>query len=78
MLSYNRRAIRAYEQCGFVHEGVVRECRCVDDEWIDDLRMSILDREYHRIAEARRKDDAHDGEVQRGAGRRSRQSKAGN
>ena len=46
VLSYNRRAIRAYEKCGFVHEGVVRECRRVDGQWIDDVRMAILDREY--------------------------------
>lgn len=50
VLSYNRRAIRAYEKCGFVREGVVRECRRVDGEWIDDIRMSILEREYRARA----------------------------
>jgi RimJ/RimL family protein N-acetyltransferase len=50
VLSYNRRAIRAYEKCGFVGEGVVRECRRVDGVWIDDLRMSVLDREYRECS----------------------------
>jgi RimJ/RimL family protein N-acetyltransferase/8-oxo-dGTP pyrophosphatase MutT (NUDIX family) len=50
VLSYNQRAIRAYEKCGFVREGTVRECRQVDGEWIDDVSMSILDREYRADA----------------------------
>ncbi len=52
VLSYNYRAIRAYEKCGFAHEGVVRECRRVDGEWIDDLRMAILHREYRALRKA--------------------------
>jgi RimJ/RimL family protein N-acetyltransferase len=53
VLSYNERAIRAYEKCGFVREGVVRECRRVNGEWIDDLSMSILDREYWAVTSTR-------------------------
>jgi RimJ/RimL family protein N-acetyltransferase len=44
--SYNNRAIRAYEKCGFVIEGRERESALVDDEWYDDLMMGVLDREY--------------------------------
>ena len=52
VLSYNHRAIRAYEKCGFVREGTVREVRQVDGQWIDDIAMSILDREYHAAAKS--------------------------
>jgi len=46
VLAYNTRAIRAYEKCGFVREGVERESALVDGVWHDDVIMSILDREY--------------------------------
>ena len=47
--AYNARAIRAYEKCGFAHEGVLRETTMVDGEWVDSVAMSILDREYRAL-----------------------------
>ncbi|RPJ99073.1 GNAT family N-acetyltransferase [Priestia endophytica] len=38
VLQYNKRAIRCYEKCGFIQEGIEREGA-----------LSILDREYHII-----------------------------
>jgi RimJ/RimL family protein N-acetyltransferase len=46
VLAYNARAIRAYEKCGFIREGVERESALVDGVWHDDIIMSILEREY--------------------------------
>ena len=46
VLAYNRRAIRCYEKCGFIREGVERESAFVDGAWHDDVMMSILEQEY--------------------------------
>jgi RimJ/RimL family protein N-acetyltransferase len=46
VLEYNARAIRAYEKCGFVQEGVERESALVDGRWYNDVMMGILDSEY--------------------------------
>jgi RimJ/RimL family protein N-acetyltransferase len=46
VLHYNTRAIRAYERCGLVREGVEREAARVDGRWHDDVIMSILEHEY--------------------------------
>ena len=46
VLEYNLRAIRAYEKCGFVREGVERESALVDGRWYSDVMMAILDSEY--------------------------------
>ena len=46
VLAYNTRAIRAYEKCGFVREGVERESAFVNGAWQDDVMMSILDHEF--------------------------------
>ena len=48
--AYNQRAIRAYEKCGFVREGVLRETSMVDGEWVDAVAMSILDRDYRALS----------------------------
>jgi len=48
VIDYNARAIRAYEKCGFVREGVLRESALVDGVWHDDVVMAILEREYRR------------------------------
>ena len=51
VLSYNIRAIRCYEACGFLREGVERESARVGDEWHDDWIMAILEHEFRaRIA----------------------------
>jgi RimJ/RimL family protein N-acetyltransferase len=46
VLAYNARAIRSYEECGFVREGVERERALVDGVWHDDVIMAILEQEY--------------------------------
>lgn len=46
VLEYNQRAIRAYEKCGFVREGIERESACIDGAWYSDVMMSILEDEY--------------------------------
>jgi RimJ/RimL family protein N-acetyltransferase len=46
VLARNGRAIRAYEKCGFVHEGVERESALIDGNWEDDVKMSVLEHEF--------------------------------
>jgi RimJ/RimL family protein N-acetyltransferase len=46
VLAYNKRAIRAYEKCGFVVEGRERETAYVNGGWHDDIMMGLLDREF--------------------------------
>ncbi|KOG29082.1 GNAT family N-acetyltransferase [Streptomyces resistomycificus] len=42
----NPRARRVYEKVGFVPEGVRREAQSRDGEWVDEVIMGILDREW--------------------------------
>lgn len=46
VLEYNRRAIRCYEKCGFVREGVLRESAYIEGRYYSDILMSILEPEY--------------------------------
>ncbi|MEU8886620.1 GNAT family protein [Streptomyces sp. NPDC048442] len=46
VFDFNPRARRAYEKVGFVVEGRAREALWHEGEWIDDLYMSILAREW--------------------------------
>lgn len=46
VLDYNTRAIRSYEKCGFIREGLERESAFVDGSWRDDVIMGILEEEY--------------------------------
>lgn len=46
VLAYNKRAIRAYEKCGFVVEGRERETAYVNGSWHDDIMMGLLDHEF--------------------------------
>lgn len=48
VLETNLRAIRCYERCGFVHEGIEAETALVAGHWVSDLRMRILESEYGR------------------------------
>jgi RimJ/RimL family protein N-acetyltransferase len=48
VFSFNPRAQRVYQKVGFVVEGVAREAFRWEDEWIDEIWMSILDREWER------------------------------
>jgi RimJ/RimL family protein N-acetyltransferase len=43
---HNHRARRVYEKVGFVVEGVRREARRWDGEWVDEVLMGILDHEW--------------------------------
>jgi ribosomal-protein-alanine N-acetyltransferase len=49
VLASNRRAIRCYEKCGFVHEGLERDTVLIQGEWHSDVTMSILEDEYRRL-----------------------------
>jgi RimJ/RimL family protein N-acetyltransferase len=46
VFSFNPRARRVYEKVGFVVEGVAREAFRWEEQWIDEIWMSILDREW--------------------------------
>lgn len=46
VLTANERAIRCYERCGFVREGVQRDILFLGGRWYSDLWMSILESEY--------------------------------
>lgn len=46
VLSYNVRAIRSYEKCGFQEEGVLRQEMCVDGSWHDLIYMGLLRSEF--------------------------------
>jgi RimJ/RimL family protein N-acetyltransferase len=49
VVEYNKRAIRAYQKCGFVVEGRERESAFVDGAWHDDIMMAVLNREYRLL-----------------------------
>ena len=49
VLEYNKRAIKCYQKCGFVQEGLEREDALVEGRWETDVRMSILEREYRTL-----------------------------
>ncbi|MGC7098852.1 GNAT family N-acetyltransferase [Amycolatopsis lurida] len=40
---FNPRALRVYEKCGFVREGVLRDALWWDGEWHDAVQMSVLE-----------------------------------
>ena len=46
VLTWNERAIRAYRKVGFVEEGVHRDHRYADGVYFDELRMSMLRRDF--------------------------------
>ncbi|WP_298935838.1 GNAT family protein [uncultured Ruegeria sp.] len=46
VLSFNKRAIRCYASCGFVHEGTEREAAWISGTWYDDWIMGILTHEH--------------------------------
>jgi RimJ/RimL family protein N-acetyltransferase len=49
VLEYNKRAIRCYEKCGFLKEGVEREGALIEGKWENDWMMSILEYEYDAL-----------------------------
>lgn len=49
----NPRAIACYEKLGFVREALLREAVRQDGRWVDEVRMSIMDREWRARRSAR-------------------------
>jgi [ribosomal protein S5]-alanine N-acetyltransferase len=49
VLEYNRRAIRCYEKCGFVKEGIEREGVLIEGKWESDVIMGILEHEHKLV-----------------------------
>jgi len=69
VFEFNERAIRAYERCGFVIEGRARESIWRDGRWWDELAMSVLETDWRRLRDERRR--AGDGGAARGSRRRT-------
>jgi len=47
--TYNARALHLYESCGFIREGISRECIFFNGVYEDLINLSILDREYFAL-----------------------------
>ena len=47
VFSSNRRAIRAYEKCGFKNEGTLKEAAHIDGQWLDVHMMALLEPQLH-------------------------------
>ncbi len=45
----NTSAIRCYERCGFVKEGISRDVLKYDNEWWSLMEMSILEDEWRQL-----------------------------
>lgn len=60
VLTTNARAIRCYERCGFVREGVQRDTVFLDGQWYSDVWMSILESEFHDRAAEQKPNQALD------------------
>ena len=50
VLDYNERALRSYEKCGFVREGVRRDDLFKRNRFVNLIRMSILEAEFRRTS----------------------------
>ncbi|MFF0017567.1 GNAT family N-acetyltransferase [Streptomyces sp. NPDC005374] len=48
--SSNHRALRVYEKVGFVVEGIRREVEFRDGEWVDEVLMAVLDRDWAALS----------------------------
>lgn len=48
VFSFNKRAIKCYEKCGFKVEGVLRQELFRDGEYHDDILMGLLKEEYNK------------------------------
>lgn len=46
VFDFNQQAIRSYEKAGFVKEGLMRECRKLEDNYWNSCIMSILEHEW--------------------------------
>lgn len=47
VFSFNQRAIKSYEKCGFKVEGILRDELFVDGKYHDEVSMGILREEYY-------------------------------
>ena len=47
--AFNERAIRAYEKCGFRHEGRLREAHYMEGEYKDVLVMGLLKEDFEKL-----------------------------
>ena len=54
-LADNNRAIAAYERCGFVPEGRLRERSWKDGAWVEHVVMSITREEFAAARDARQR-----------------------
>ena len=46
VFAFNERAVRVYEKCGFLREGVRREWAFIGGKYVDEIVYSVLAREY--------------------------------
>lgn len=51
VFDFNARAIRSYEKCGFVREGVLRQDRFWSGHYCDTIVMGILASEYRKLSD---------------------------
>ena len=65
VFEFNERAIRAYQRCGFVVEGRARESIFREGRWWDELAMSVIESDWRRIREERRRDGDGDAALSR-------------
>jgi RimJ/RimL family protein N-acetyltransferase len=49
VFSFNERAIRSYQSCGFVVEGRAREAIWRDGRWWDEISMSVLQSDWEAL-----------------------------
>lgn len=53
VLAYNARAKRVYEKVGFVQEGIAREAVFYQGHYVDEIHMSMLQKDYQQRLKAR-------------------------
>lgn len=46
VLEYNKRAIKCYENCGFIKEGIDREGAFINGSYFSDIYMGILSYDF--------------------------------
>jgi len=46
VLDYNTRAIKCYEKCGFIEEGIDREGALINDTYCSDIYRGIIKSDY--------------------------------
>ncbi|MDO3410585.1 GNAT family protein [Saccharibacillus sp. CPCC 101409] len=53
VFDFNHSAIRCYEKCGFVREGLIRDARRFQDEFWNLIEMGILEDDWRRLKQDR-------------------------